>query len=108
MHFHQFGQARNDEIPFVRQSIAPASRVRARLKTFDHDGHDVGSFRAAVEIEVISQVRPMIEGFDYDHVADLFERFTNRRQKRQWVLYARLLFYKALLHTMRAMNSVRP
>ena len=63
--FDGFFQSRHCKVPFVSQPIAPTARLDMRVEFPSHHFADRAFVGGAVEIEVIAQVRIVIEGLHH-------------------------------------------
>ncbi len=100
VNFHRLRQAGHGKVPFVRQPVAPAARLSMRAHARGHDLRDLPLVGGGVEIEIVAQVRPVIERLHHRRrTAALLQRIADMVQVGQRVLNARLFLRQ---------NSVRP
>ena len=82
MDFDHFRQSGHDKIPLVGQSVAPAALGNFAHELRIHDLDDFRSVSIGIEVEVTSEVRPMIQRLDYrDGAPALFKSRTNFARK---------------------------
>src|SRR5438309_9310736 len=84
MYLHQFGQSRDNEVPFVGQSVSPTAVCELGVEMGAHDFNDFGGVCVCIKIEITAQVGPMIERLNYRNRATaIFQSSTDLLQKIQ-------------------------
>ena len=69
MHFHGLAQARDFEVPFVGEPIAPAALQYFSMKALGHREHHASIVGRSEQVQITSQVRPMFERLNDENLA---------------------------------------
>ena len=66
---NQFRKSGNAVIPFVCQPVSPAALHWPGVEFLSHHLFDTAFICGGVQIEIRTQIRPMIQRFDYRYLA---------------------------------------